>query len=289
MFTDGNIIMVLPTNASNVSAPGTLMETTEWKVMKVQQATELAIGGKILRGMYHRPTEGGLFPTVIMFHGFTGHKLESHRMFVKFSRILSGKGIAVARFDFSGSGESDGDFEEMTLSGEVKEAETIVDYVRSLPATDPGRIGLLGLSMGGAVAAIVAGRNPNAVKALILWSAADVEIMKAILRIKEAEGAVFRDERGCYDVGGLWLNPGFCEDLNLWDTHKEIEDFQGKALVVHGSEDKTVPLEAAHRYCKVLGERAELVVIQNADHTYNRHDWEKTVFQETCRFLEAEL
>lgn len=263
--------------------------TVQRAVKKLQQAMELEVGGKILRGMFHAPEEGDRFPTVVMLHGFTGHKLEPHRMYVKFSRLLSGSGIAVARFDFSGSGESDGDFEDMTFSGEVREAEAILSHVRSLPTTDPRRIGLLGLSMGGAVASVVAGRNPHDVKALVLWSAADIEIMKAIFQAKKADGAAFCDERGFYDIGGLWLNPGFYDDLTRWDTYDEIAKFQGRALIVHGREDETVPVATAHRYYEVLGERAESVIIEGADHTYNRHDWEKTLFEETSRFLVAEL
>lgn len=256
---------------------------------RLQQATELEVGGKILRGMFHLPEEGDIFPTVIMFHGFTGHKLEPHRMFVKLSRLLCEKGIAVARFDFSCSGESDGDFEEMTFSGEVCEGEAILSYIRSLPTTDPRRIGLLGLSMGGAVASVVAGRNPYATKTLVLWSAADIEIMKAIFQAKKADGAAFCDERGFYDIGGLWLNPDFHNDLTRWDTYDEIAKFQGKTLIVHGREDETVPVATAHRYYEVLGERAKAVIIEGADHTYNRHDWEKALFEETSRFLVAEL
>ena len=106
---------------------------------------------------------------------------------------------------------------------------------------------------------------------------------------KEADGAAFQDERGCYDISGLWLNPDFYDDLNHWDTYREVEKFQGKTLIVHGSEDETVPVAVAYGYHEVLGERAELVVIENADHTYNRHDWEKSLLQETSRFLVAEL
>ncbi|HXL04971.1 MAG: alpha/beta hydrolase [Firmicutes bacterium] len=274
----------------------TIVEAVEMKVIimqrgirRLQQAMELEVEGKILRGMFHLPKEGDMFPTVIMFHGFTGHKLESHRMFVKFSRLLSAKGIAVARFDFSGSGESDGDFEEMTFSGEVREGEAILNHIRSLSTTDPGRIGLLGLSMGGAVASVVAGRNPHDIKTLVLWSAADIEVMKTIFKAKKAAGAAFCDERGFYDIGGLWLNPDFYDDLTRWDTYNEIAKFQGKALIVHGREDETVPCATARRYYEVLGERAESVMIEGADHTYNRHDWEMTLFQETLRFLVAEL
>src|SRR5690554_6935674 len=139
----------------------------------MQKAIELTVKGKTLRGMYHRPDQEGKYPTVILFHGFTGDKLEPHRIFLKLSRRLAAGRTAMLRFDFSGSGESDGDFEEMTFSSEVREAEAIVDYAQSLPTTDGENLGVVGLSLGGAVAATLAGRRPEALRALVLWAAAD--------------------------------------------------------------------------------------------------------------------
>src|SRR2546426_5960176 len=65
--------------------------------------------------MIHRPERararrGG--PGVVLFHGFTGDRMESHWLFVKCSRALALAGIASLRFDFYGSGESEGEFSE---------------------------------------------------------------------------------------------------------------------------------------------------------------------------------
>jgi len=127
-----------------------------------------------LRGMEHIPEKSldEKVPAVILFHGFTGTKLEPHRLFLKISRALEKQGIASFRFDFLGSGESDGDFEEMTVSKEIEEAHAIVDFVKRDGRIDPSRIYLLGLSMGGLVASVVAGERPNDVAKLILMAPA---------------------------------------------------------------------------------------------------------------------
>src|SRR6516165_8124503 len=114
--------------------------------------------GRWLRGMVHRPVEVAWRPApcVVFFHGFTGDRMESHWIFVKCSRALAFHGIASLRFDFYGSGESDGQFDEVTLQGEVSDAEAAVEFFRKQKGVDGRRLGLCGLSLGGAVAACVA-------------------------------------------------------------------------------------------------------------------------------------
>jgi len=255
----------------------------------MQKAIELTVKGKTLRGMYHRPDQEGKYPTVILFHGFTGDKLEPHRIFLKLSRLLAEEGLAVIRFDFSGSGESDGDFVEMTFSNEVLEAEEILNYARDLPATDQGRLGLVGLSMGGAVASILAGKNPLLIKALALWSAAGIDIMADIYRNKANQDVFSRNSRGEIDIGGLWLNHDFYEDLRSWDTYAALKGYQRPALIIHGTEDQTVPPVTAEKYQSALSGQAKLVYVAGADHTYNRRHWEEKVLWETVAFLKKEL
>ncbi|HHW12492.1 MAG TPA: alpha/beta fold hydrolase [Firmicutes bacterium] len=251
----------------------------------MQKPIELVVKGKTLRGMYHYPDGDGIYPTVILFHGFTGNKLEPHRIFLKLSRRLTASGLAVIRFDFSGSGESDGDFEEMTFSSEVFEAQEILKFVSYLPTTDAERIGLVGLSMGGAVASIIAGNNPSTVKALVLWAAADIDTIMGIYRQQEKKGYFLRNEHGQIDIGGLWLNENFYADLGKWNTYETLQAYQGPALILHGTGDEVVPPTTAEQYQAALGGRARLIYIPEADHTFNRHAWEEQVLTETTKFL----
>lgn len=255
----------------------------------MQQAVELVVNGKTLRGMYHQPAGEGPFPTVLLFHGFGGNKLEPHRIFLKLSRALAAAGIAALRFDFSGSGESDGDFEEMTFSSEVREAEAILDYALSLPATDRKRVGAIGLSLGGGVTVALASRRPEELQGLVLWAAAETGVVVQAFRQRMEEGGYYQDERGCFDMGGLWVNGSFLEDMEKWDLPASAGRFPGPVLIIHGSADGLVPVETAYKYQRAFAENPELVIIEGADHTFNRHDWEKQVLQKTVEFFKNTL
>lgn len=138
--------------------------------------------GKLLRGMVHRPARPRSWgwdprkakgparvPGVVFFHGFTGDRMEAHWIFVKCARALANAGIASLRFDFYGSGESEGEFREVTLEGELADGEEAIKFFRRQKDIDPKRVGLVGLSLGGTVAACLAPRVKG--RALVLWAA----------------------------------------------------------------------------------------------------------------------
>ncbi|MFA0780897.1 MAG: hypothetical protein RJAPGHWK_002418, partial [Candidatus Fervidibacter sp.] len=79
-----------------------------------EQFVQFEVQGQRVYGMLHLPDgtsdTGKKVPAVAMCHGFTGNRIEAHRLFVKAARHFVQHGIAVLRFDFRGSGESEGDF-----------------------------------------------------------------------------------------------------------------------------------------------------------------------------------
>lgn len=95
----------------------------------MQTFLEILFRGQILRGMSHLP-QGVDQPnsTVVLFHGFTGNRVEGHRLFYYLSKALEEVGVASVRMDFLGSGESDGDYADMTLPYLVEQAEHIVSW-----------------------------------------------------------------------------------------------------------------------------------------------------------------
>jgi hypothetical protein len=90
----------------------------------MEKYVELARPSGRMRGMLHLPERSDFrppWPAVALYHGFTGSRTEARFLFVSFSRLLARHGIASARFDFLDSGESDGEFQDMTLSGEIED------------------------------------------------------------------------------------------------------------------------------------------------------------------------
>lgn len=255
----------------------------------MQKAVEMQSNGLTLRGMLHIPdgTEGKI-PIVCIFHGFTGNKMEPHFIFVKLSRILEKTGIASVRFDFGGSGESDGDFVSMTISKELQDAKNILDFVKSLDFVDTAKIGIVGLSMGGAVASMLAGDRKDDIKSLCLWAPAG-NMSELILRERSVEDIKEMQNAGSFDVGGLLLGFDFVRDVQNLDIYGKAANFDKNVLLLHGDKDPTVPLSASERYLEIYETKATLHIIEGGDHTFNTTGWEDEVLDYTIGFLSEEL
>ena len=111
--------------------------------------------------------DAGREKLVIISHGYTGNKQESARLFVTMARTLAANGINALRFDFMGSGDSSGEFYEMSPNTEIRDLLSVIAWARKMKYRD---IGLIGLSFGGAVSICTSAQSPD-VKVLVTWSA----------------------------------------------------------------------------------------------------------------------
>ncbi len=244
--------------------------------------------GQQIIGIMHIPDGDGKFPGVILFHGCTGNKAEAHWIFVKLARRLCEEGFCVLRFDFRNSCDSEGSFENMTISGEISDGLRAVDFMKGRDKVDPDRIGILGLSLGGCVAACVAGRSRD-VKTVVLWS--------AVGRPEEDFGRLLRDRRiepteFPVEVNGFLFGRDFWEELPYVHPLKEIRLVRGPVLIISGSEDRSVSPRRSEEYQEVLEEyalRCERIVIEGADHTFTGVEHERLVIEETVNWFKRTL
>lgn len=245
--------------------------------------------GEQLVGMVHEPAEdGGAKPGVVMLHGFTGNRIEQHQMFVKTARKLAQAGFYVLRFDFRGSGESQGQFIRMTVSGEISDALAAIRWFKENTGVDPNQIAVLGLSMGGCVAAYTAVQSD--VKALVFWSgvAKPVEVFAQDAPYEVMLNQV--KQTGYLDFKGWKVGYPFVEELHSLDPLEVVREYIGPILVVHGSKDPVVPVEHGQCYYEEAGsEDKEMIIIGDADHTYNKTEWEQEVITKTTNWLLSKL
>jgi uncharacterized protein len=255
-----------------------------------------------LHGMLHLPQTGNQpHPCVILLHGFTGNALEPHRLFILMARLLAQNGIAAFRFDFRGSGNSEGGFEEMTPSREVEDAQAALRLLEARPdVLDRNRFGILGLSMGGMVAALTVGLEQ--VKALCLWAPAAPRIIlngldtPAAVRgafaagFPNAEfpaGIRFDPERGVMDFGGNPVSSHFFEDTCQLKPFETVKNHQGASLVVHGDADPTVPWQIGQQYAAAL--QTKLHTIAGGLHTFETLPHQAEAHAVTLEFFKRSL
>lgn len=128
-------------------------------------------------GVLTTPKAGRSFPIILILHGFGGDKIgfvvegTGEGYFERFSRIAAEQGFCTLRFDFRGSGESDGTYDVTSFTGQRSDAMAAIDFIkRQRGAVNRRKIGLVGHSQGGLVAAITAAADDR-VDSAALWAA----------------------------------------------------------------------------------------------------------------------
>lgn len=220
-------------------------------------------------------------PAVLIVHGFKGFK--DWGMFPPFAERLARAGFTAVSFNLSGSGVDDqGEFSRPerfarnTFSAEQGDLDRILEALDggSLGVPKPSSVGIVGHSRGGGAAILLAGRTPR-VAALVTWAA-----IATVRRWSEEAMRVWR-AAGRLDVvnsrTGLVL-PILTDTLDDIDANAEgLLDVEAAAariavpwLVIHGTEDETVPLEEAHRLMAARRAEAgaETALIAGAGHTF---------------------
>ncbi len=141
--------------------------------MKLQEQERACVvlenSGQKIFGILEKPSGEGPFPAVLLCHGFAANKAGQKRQYVKTASRLAEEGMLAFRFDYRGCGDSEGEVEEMSLTGNIGDAVAAMEWLSSRPDVDASRIGVLGRSMGGPISIQLA-RHFSFVKSLCLWS-----------------------------------------------------------------------------------------------------------------------
>lgn len=258
----------------------------------MEQNAAFLSNGKTLKGTLRKPDGASVsspVPCVVILHGFCDERNELNFVHRELAQRLEEEGIGSFRFDFNGSGESEGRFEDMTISSEIEDAQNALAFVQDLDWVDDSKIGLHGLSLGGCVASMTAGRNPESIAALSLWCpAADLPYN---LRKKLLLGLDVSDveEKGYMDVEGLKCGVGFYRDAIVLDPYAEAARYTGPVNLVHGSEDITASPECSLKYKEIFGDRANLLIVDGAEHRFTTCEYRQARMESAVSFLSTHL
>lgn len=121
-----------------------------------------------LYGVHHKPRGGRRRESGLVLCNALGQEyMRSHRAFVQLAGLLAREGFPVFRFDYFGTGDSSGELPDATLA---RWRQDVAEAIREMGrVSGAGRVSLIGLRAGAAIAAAVSPRSPLPVDALILW------------------------------------------------------------------------------------------------------------------------
>ena len=208
------------------------------------------------------------FPLVILCHGFNADK--NYPLLKILADELETRGIASIRFDFNGHGNSDGDFQGMTIVNEIVDAKKVYDYVRHLPNVTS--ISIAGHSQGGVVASTIAGDlGAKKIKTVVLFAASpalrDNALIGNLFHVKfdpldPPEYIEINTPYGKRKVGREYILTA--QNLPIYET---AEKFTGHALMIHGTGDTHVAYTYSLSYKKVF-RHGEIKIFDRANHAF---------------------
>lgn len=205
-------------------------------------------------------------PLCILIHGFTGKMEEDHLLAVQDAMVSCG--VAVLRVEMYGHGKSDGEFKNHTLYKWIANALAVVKYAKKLNfVTD---LYLSGHSQGGLLTILVGGMCNDDFKAIIPLSPAlciPVDARKGSMLGAEFDPIHIPETIG----SGDWeLSADYVRVAQTIHPEDEIARYEGPVLIIHGTDDETVPFSYAEQAQK-LYKNAKLVAIKGDDHCFTRH------------------
>ncbi len=223
--------------------------------------------GSKLAAVLRQPDLHGKAPMVVICHGLGSNK-DSYT-YVLLAEKLERKGIASLRFDFSCHGESEGSYEDITLSQGVEDLKAAMGVVKELPFVDLNKAGLFGRSFGGAVVLRYLNAFPNTGPVSLNAPAID---LAAAMRHALTDRGIEEWEKTGYFIeegeGNRRLSYEMYRDAVRQNPYEIAGKLQNRVLIVHGDCDKTVPIAQSLQLKEALGEGCQLVVLEGVDHSF---------------------
>ncbi|MBU0536795.1 MAG: alpha/beta fold hydrolase [Nanoarchaeota archaeon] len=220
---------------------------------------------EILSGFLRIPDEEGTFPAVIICHTFHDNK-DNELMFSLWDEMSRARFIAL-RFDFSGRGESQGDFKDLTISREVEDIQAAFELLDRMEQVDSKKICIIGHSMG-AIDSIVYTSGNKRIKALITLAArADTkEFVDSYFDKYEQEE--WRTKGYIQMSNFSEISSDFLKDAESYDLIERLRMIKCPILIIHGTDDTRVPFEDAKELFNHASEPKKLELIEGADHRF---------------------
>lgn len=185
------------------------------------------------------------------------------------SKVLTNYGFGVVRFDFTGLGKSEGEFQESHFSANVSDLIAVSDYMQQhyqAPSL------LVGHSLGGAAVITAASKLSNVKAVATIGAPAEVEHVTHLF----SHGLHEVEEKGEVEVniGGrpFKINQDFVSDFSKTDLPSIVKELRKPILILHSPIDTVVGIKNAEKIYINARHPKSFVTLDNADHLLTNPD-----------------
>lgn len=233
--------------------------------MNLQKITFRNKEGETLAGRLEMPADRHPHNFAVFAHCFTCNK---NLLAVKnISRALTANGFAVLRFDFTGLGESEGDFEDTNFSGNVSDLIAAASF---LEETYKAPTLLVGHSLGGA-AALFAAAEIATIKAVVTIGAPSNPVHVQHL-FKSTIVEINTSGKAVVNLSGrdFTIKKQFLDDLETKSLVTVVKNLRKPVLILHSPQDDTVGIKNAEELYVAAHHPKSFVSLDGADHLLMR-------------------
>lgn len=179
------------------------------------------------------------------------------------SRALTAEGIAVFRFDFTGLGESEGDFGDTNFSSNVEDLVAAAEY---MTREFEGPRLLIGHSLGGAAVLQAASMIPSSMAVITIAAPADPNHVS--LALGDTKEIIERQGEANVDLAGrtFKIKKQFLDDLESVSMQQTIKNLKKALLILHAPTDGVVGIDNAARIFAAARHPKSFISLDNADH-----------------------
>lgn len=220
--------------------------------------------GQVLSGRLELPF-GEPKAIAVFAHCFTCSK--NIKAATTISRALAAEGIGVLRFDFTGLGNSEGDFENTNFSSNVSD---LVSAVRSLELNYLSPSILIGHSFGGAAVLKAATRLENIKAVVTIGAPSCASHVKHLF--SESLELIRTQKKAEVDLYGrkFTLSQEFVNDLTEAEVLKDVASLKNAFLIMHSPTDSTVSVEHAAKIFHAAKHPKSFVSLDDIDHLISK-------------------
>lgn len=220
--------------------------------------------GVRLNARLERPV-GATRACAVFAHCFTCSK--ESRAATRIARALAARGIAVLRFDFTGLGQSEGDFANTSFSSNIEDLVAAADFLRD---THGAPTLLVGHSLGGAAVLAAAARIPEVQAVASLGAPSDpshvIKHLEPGLETIEAEGSARIELAG----REFTITRQFIDDIRQQNLTDTLASLSAAVMIMHSPVDRVVGIDHAAAIFQAVKHPKSFVSLDQADHFLSR-------------------
>lgn len=178
-------------------------------------------------------------------------------------KTLNEKNIAVLRFDFTGLGESEGDFEHTNFSSNIEDLYSAAEFLKEnyrAPSL------LIGHSLGGAAVIYASSKIPSVKAIATIGAPSNPEHVSHLFRSSIDEINQTGSALVCIGGREFTIQKQFIDDIQGKNIKQILDNFRNSLLIMHSPQDTTVGIENAAEIYSAARHPKSFVSLNGADH-----------------------